>query len=137
MWCLAPKEYHLIWPLVIFFVFGSTTIAAWNSVGPYFLLAVPEEKRTSTSVCASFFDGALAGLCAMCIAPLLLKLGAHLADGEPGILRYRIYYMLTIPFFIAGFFVVRRLVPLSCEKRHRLVTYRRWIMTQIRHHRQA
>ena len=137
LWCLAPKEYHIIWPLVIFFVVGSTTIAAWNSVGPYFLLAVPEEKRTSTSVCASVFDGALAGLCAMCIAPLLLRLGAHLAAGEPGILRYRIYYMLTIPFFVAGFFVVRLMVPLSDEKRHRLTAYRRWIMMQIRSHRQA
>jgi len=137
LWSLAPKVYHPVWPLVIFFVFGSTTIAAWNSVGPYFLLAVPEEKRTSTSVCASFFDGALAGLCAMCIAPLLLRLGTHLAAGEPGILRYRIYYMLTIPFFIAGFFIVRLMVPLSDEKRHRLIAYRRWIMMQIRSHRQA
>ena len=137
LWCLAPREYHLIWPLAIFFVVGSTTIAAWNSVGPYFLLAVPEEKRTSTSVCTSFFDGALAGLCAMCIAPLLLRMGAHLAAGEPGIQRYRIYYMLTIPFFIAGFFVVRMLVPLSGEKRHRLVIYRRWIMMQIHSRRQV
>ena len=137
LWCFAPKEYHLIYPLAIFFVFGSTTIAAWNSVGPYFLLAVPEEKRTSTSVCTSFFDGALSGLCAMCIAPQLLRLGAYLAAGEPGLLRYRIYYMLTIPFFIVGFFVVRMLVPLSDEKRHRLVTYRRWIMMRVRCRRQA
>ena len=137
LWCLAPARYDIVWPLVIFFVIGSSAIANWNSVGPYFLLAVPEEKRTSTSVCVSFLDGALAGLCAMGIAPQLLRLGAHLAAGEPGIQRYRIYYMLTIPFFVAGFFVVRRLVPLSDEKRHRLIVYRRWIMMQVRSHRQA
>ena len=137
LWCLAPTEYHLLYPLAIFFVFGSTTIAAWNSMGPYFLLAVPEDKRTSTSVCTSLFDGALAGLCAMCIAPPLLRLGAYLAADAPGILRYRIYYLLTIPLFVAGFFVVGMLVPLSDEKRHRLVTYRRWIAMQIRSRRQA
>ena len=137
LWCIAPTKCHFIYPMLIFFVVGSSTIAAWNSVGPYFLLAIPEEKRTSASVCASFFDGALAGLCAMCIAPQLLRLGAYLANGEPGLARYRIYYLLTIPFFVAGFFVVRLLVPLSDEKRHKLVTYRRWIMTQIHHRRQA
>ena len=136
LWCLAPGKYHLVYPLAIFFVVGSTTIAAWNSVGPYFLLAVPEDKRTSTSVCCSLFDGALAGLCAMCISPQLLLLGERLAAGAPGLLRYRIYYMLTIPFFVAGFFLVRRLVPLSDEKRHRLVIYRRWIMMQTHRHRQ-
>ena len=56
LWCLVPKEYHLIWPLVIFFV--------------------------------------------------------------------------------AGFFLVRRLVPLSNEKRHSPVICRRWIMMQIRRLRQ-
>ena len=137
LWCLAPAKCHFIYPMAIFFVVGSSTIAAWNSVGPYFLLAVPEEKRTSASVCTSFFDGALAGLCAMCIAPQLLRLGAYLADGEPGLLRYRIYYLLTIPFFVAGVFVVRRIVPLSDEKRRRFETYRRWIILQIHRRRQA
>lgn len=135
LWCAAPAKLHLVYPMAIFFVIGSSTIASWNSVGPYFLLAVPEEKRTSSSVCISFFDGALAGVCAMCVAPLLLRLGANLAGGEPGLLRYRIYYMLTIPHLIAGFFIVRMLVPLSDEKRHRLATYRRWIMMRVHSHR--
>ena len=131
MWCLAPAKCHMIYPLAIFFVVGSSTIAAWNSIGPYFLLAIPEEKRTSASVCVSFFDGALAGLCAMCISPQLLRLGAFLADGAPGLTRYRIYYLLTIPFFVAGFFVVRLLVPLSDEERRRLTAHRSRIMMQI------
>ena len=137
LWCLAPASCNIVLPLVIFFLIGSSAIASWNSVGPYFLLAVPEEKRTSTSVCVSFLDGALAGLCAMGIAPQLLRLGERLAGGAPGLTRYRIYYLLTIPFFAAGFFVVRRLVPLSSEKRRRLVIYRRWIMMQIHNRRQA
>ena len=57
--------------------------------------------------------------------------GAFLADGAPGLTRYRIYYLLTIPFFVAGFFVVRLLVPLSDEERRRLTAHRSRIMMQI------
>ena len=131
LWCAAPSQSSMIYPMMIFFIAGSGMIAAWNSVGPYFLLAVPEAKRTSTSVCISIFDGALAGLCSMCITPQLLRLGAYLADGAPGVERYRIYYFLTIPVYIIGIFAVRLLVPLSDEKRHKFAAYRRWIMMQI------
>ena len=130
IWIVAPAEPSFIYPMIAFFVGASGLIAAWNSVGPYFLLAVPEAKRTSTSVCISIFDGALAGLCSMCLTPQLLRLGARLACDAPGVERYRIYYMLTIPVFIAGFFIVWNMVPLSQDKRNRFTAYRRWIMMQ-------
>ena len=49
--------------------------------------------------------------------------------------RYRIYYMLTIPVFIAGFFIVRRMVPLTQDKRNRFTAYRRRIMMLVHSHR--
>ena len=65
----------------------------------------------------------------MTINSALLKFGARLAGDSPDpLLRYRYFFMLTLPFFVVGMIVILNLAPLSGEKRHRFSVYRRRFM---------
>lgn len=104
LWLVAPQKFCAPLVVLIFFLQGGTNIAKESVQALYFLQCVPEAKQTSVSVLVSLFDGAFVGILAMVISAILLKCcDGMVTPDSPAILKYRYYFLFTLPVLLFGF----------------------------------
>ncbi len=140
---LSITHYALV--TAIFLMLGAVEIFCSSSVSSYFLLLCPDKnKQVSGIITENFIATFSAGIIGAIFTSGILRLSDVLNESCGGFFagadgRFRLYYVMMIPFVIIGVIIISRMRVLFFEYKnhHGTAAYLRVIRIAQTHHRHA